>query len=145
MNRETAEAIAETRDSACVLVRQANGRTSWLMPRKSSTLEVLAQCLSTDEWEEYLEGNVLVTDATGAALVDDESVVYEWATVPQPISFNRHVWSVVVVSGMNRGLVVSQHQNMRAADRAAARRKHEATRVMWLPMGSRGKEVELWR
>ena len=145
MNRETAEALAETRESACVLVRQTDGRTSWLLPKKSTTLEVLAQCLATDEWEEYLGGNVLVADATGAALVDDASVIYEWATVPQPIQFSRYAWSVVVVSGMNRGLVVSQHQNMRSADRAAERRKHEATRVMWLPIGSRGKEVDLWR
>ena len=143
MDRRTAELVADARGQACVAARIA-GRDCWLMAGPTSTLDRLAQCLRTDEWEEWTSGRVSAYDASGGVLVDDDSVVYEWARVPQPIEFRRMSWCVAVVSGMGRAKIVSRHTSHVNAIRAQSKRKHETTRVVFAPSSVRvGDEVRV--
>jgi hypothetical protein len=99
----------------------------------ASTLDRLAQCLRTDEWEKWTAGKFAAYDSSGNLLIDDESVVYEWSTVSQPIEFRRMSWFVAVVSGMGRATLVSRHTSQMSAIFGQDKRVHETTRVVFLP------------
>lgn len=96
---EDVKAIAKVRGQIavpCLIAARTGSRQCWLTVDKTdlsdgrsrSTVRMLANSLSTEDWELYTAGKFVVRDKDGNDLVDDSETVYQWSKL-QPIWFVR--------------------------------------------------------